>query len=143
MGHGSRKEKGMHLPTTEQVVEFFKALILPFLSLYQIYTSAVIDPKQKDKIAHILTTAVYATCFIGWIVLFSFGVVNDGFVAFGWTAFLSNACILTSLRLKFRNQLGIRGNVVGDFVASSFMSPQALAQMVMELKSAPVEEKEA
>jgi len=133
--HKDRREKGMHLPTKEQAFEFIKALFLPFLSLYKISTSAVIDPKQKDKINHALVTAVYATCFIGWIVLFCFGVVNYGFVALAWSLFFTNACILTNLRMNFREHLGIRGNAIGDFVASSFLYPQALAQMAMELNS--------
>lgn len=133
--HESRKEKGMHLPTKEQVVEFFKALFLPFLSVYKIYTSAVMDPKQKDKTTNLLLTAVYTTCYIGWIVLFCFGVVNHGFVALAWSLFFTNACILMALRMNFRANLGISGNFVADFFASLFMYPQALAQMVIELNS--------
>jgi len=133
--HESRKEKGMHLPTSEQILEFVIALLLPFVSLFKIYTSAVIDPKQKNTFANIFMTIAYASCYIGWIVLFCFGAVNDGFVAFAWTLFFTNACILTALRMHFRNTLGIRGNMVGDFTASSFLYPQALSQMVMELKS--------
>jgi len=131
--HESRKEKGMHLPTKEQVIEFFVALFLPFVSLYKIYTSTIIDPKQKDKTTNILMTAVYATCYIGWIVLFCYGSINHGFVAFAWSLFFIYVGILTALRMNFRGNLGIRGNVVGDFVASSLFYPQALAQMVIEL----------
>lgn len=133
--HESRKEKGMHLPTKEQAIEFFIALFLPFVSFYKIYASTIIDPKQKDKTTKILMTAVYATCYIGWIVLFCYGSINHGFDAFAWSLFIINACILTALRMHFRGNLGIRGNAIGDFFASSFFYPQALAQMVIELNS--------
>jgi choline-glycine betaine transporter len=134
----SRKEKGMHLPTMKQLSGFFIALVVPFVPLYNIYTSAVIDPKQKNNKFSIFVTAAYASCYIGCIVLFSFGVVNNGFVALGWTLFVTNACILTSLRMDFRTTLGIRGNFVGDFVASSILYPQALSQMASELESEKV-----
>jgi len=133
--HESRKEKGMHLPTKEQAVEFFMALFLPFVSLYKIYTSVVIDPKQKDKTINLLMTTVYATCYIGWIIFFCFGFINNGFVALAWSLFVTNACILTALRMRFRDNLGIRGNMTSDLFASSFFYPQALAQMVIELNS--------
>merc|ERR1712025_1245269 len=84
---------------------------------------------------NIFTTTVYGACFIGWIVLFIFGFVNNGFVALGWTFFFTNACMLTMLRMQFRDTLGLSGNAVGDFVASSFLYPQALSQMVIELES--------
>lgn len=131
----SRKEKGMHLPTKEQAVEFFIALFLPFVSLYKIYTSIVIDPKQKDKTINLIMTTVYASCHIGWIILFCLGYINNGFVALAWSLFITNAGILTALRMRFRDHLGIRGNVTSDFFASSFLYPQALAQMVIELNS--------
>lgn len=131
--HKIRKEKGMDLPTMEQTMEFFKALFLPFLSLYKIYSSSVIDPKQKHGSSNFLATAIYATCFLGWIGLFFFGLINDGFVALAWSFFLLNGCILTALRLQFRGRLGIHGNVISDFFFSSFLYPQTLAQMVVEL----------
>jgi len=133
--HEIRKEKGMDLPTVEETTEFLKALFLPFVSLYKIYSSALIDPKQNYKFTNLLTTAVYATCFLLWIALFSCGLINNGFVAFAWTVFFINGCILTSLRMGFRGRLGIRGNVIGDFVSSSFLYPQVLAQMVIELNN--------
>lgn len=131
----SRKEKGIHIPTMAQVIQFFGALVFPFVPLYAIYSSAIIDPKQKNKLVNILTTSVYGLCFIAWVILFFLGSVNHGFVAFGWTLFVINACILTGLRMHFREVLGYHGNVVGDFVASSILYPQALTQMMMELGS--------
>lgn len=131
----TRKEKGMHLPTMDHLSGFVIALLLPFVPLYNVYSSAVIDPKQKNKMISILLTAVYAIFYIGWIVLFCLGAVNHGFAALGWSLFCINAIILTILRMEFRNTLGIRGNVVGDLIASSILYPQALSQMSSELAS--------
>ncbi len=131
----SRKEKGMHFPSSKQGIKFVGALFLPFVPLYAIYNSTVMNPKQVHKTGHILLTFFYASCYIGWIVLFCLGTVNKGFVAFGWLLFLLNASILTSVRAKFRNALGYPGNVVADFVASSILYPQCLSQMMLELES--------
>lgn len=131
--HEARKEKGMDLPTSEHTVEFFKALLLPFVSMYKIYNSSVINPKQKQGIGNMMATAAYTTCFIGWVALFVCGLINDGFVALAWSIFFVNGIILTTLRMQFRERLGIRGNVIGDFCLSSFLYPQVLAQMVVEL----------
>jgi len=131
--HTTRKEKGMHLPTKQHTIEFFVGLVVPFVSFYKIYTGMVIDPKQKQKTASMLTSAVYATCYVGWIVLSCFGgLVNHGFTALALSLFLINALVLVSLRMQFRTTLGIRGNAFGDFVAASLFYPQALAQMVIE-----------
>ncbi|KAL3786673.1 hypothetical protein ACHAWO_013333 [Cyclotella atomus] len=56
---------------------------------------------------------------------------ND--LAFAWTVFFINACILISVRLEVRTKLGITGNVVGDFIACSFMYPQGLLQMKKQM----------
>lgn len=125
------KELGVELPTKQQVTGFVKNLFLPFLSLHSIYTA--LDIKDKKKTVIFLTTAAYAFCHFAWIALFICGTINYGFVAFGWTAFFINACILTSLRLDFRVKHGIGGNIAGDFVASSFLYPQALLQFELHL----------
>jgi hypothetical protein len=78
-------------------------------------------------------TAIYASLHFLWIALFACGKINYGFVAFAWTVFFINACILISVRLEVRTKLGISGNIVGDFVACSFMYPQGLLQMEKQL----------
>ena len=75
--------------------------------------------KGKNTAGNVLLTGAYAMCHIGWIALFICGTINYGFVAFGWSVFFLNACILTSLRMHVRGKLGISGNFVGDFVAGS------------------------
>eukprot|EP00979_Chaetoceros_neogracilis_P008315 scaffold1853_cov287-Chaetoceros_neogracile.AAC.17 len=130
--HPSRKENGMGFPTGAQSVEFVKGLLLPFMSLHAIYTA--MDTKRNHRLSILLTTISYGVVFLAMIGLFICGVISNGFIAFGWTAFLLNACILTSLRVSVRERLAIRGNIVADFLVSSFLYPQALAQMVLELK---------
>ena len=131
----SRKEKGMHMPTIKQTTQFFAALFFPFVSVYVICMSPVIDPKQNKKVLSTLITLVYTGLFIAWIVVFVMGTINDGFVALGWTLFFANAVILTGLRRSFRDALGYPGNVAGDMLASSFLYPQCLCQMMLELQS--------
>lgn len=48
--------------------------------------------------------------------------------------------MLTALRMDVRAKLGIGGNFVGDFVASSFLYPQALLQMELQLAEDDFEE---
>lgn len=133
--HESRKEKGMHLPTSNQTTQFFAALFFPFVSVYVICMSPVIDTKQNKKVFSALITLVYTGLFIAWIVVFGMGTINEGFVALGWTLFFANAIILTGLRRSFRDALGYPGNVAGDMLASSFFYPQCLCQMMLELQS--------
>ena len=47
--------------------------------------------------------------------------------------FFINAVLLISVRNEFRTKLGITGNLVGDFVACSFMYPQCLLQMEKQM----------
>lgn len=128
------KGLGIEFPTSQQTRGFIKNLFLPFISLHSIYST--LDLKGKHKKANLAIAAAYFTCFLGWIALFICGVINYGFIAFGWTAFFLNACILTSLRMDVRSKMGVGGNIFGDFVASSFLYPQALLQMEMELEHA-------
>lgn len=122
---------GIEFPTSKQVVGFFKNLLLPFLSLRSIYSS--IDMKGNQTVVNLLLTGAYAICHFGWIALFACGTINYGFIAFGWSAFFLNAFILASLRMTIRGKLGISGNIVGDFIAGSFLYPQALLQMELQL----------
>ena len=133
--HDSRKEKGMDLPTKKQFLEFFKGLVFPFIPLRQIYSSGIVDPKHQNARTNLCMTAVYALCYVGWIALFICGTINHGFVALGWALFFINACILSVLRMHFRERLGIDGNIIGDFCACSFFYPQAFVQMILEIES--------
>lgn len=125
------QELGIEFPARNQIVGFFKNLILPFLPLYSIYSS--LDLKGNHTTVNLLATGAYSLCHFGWIALFACGTINYGFIAFGWSAFFLNACILTSLRMTVRGKLGIGGNIAGDFISGSFLYPQALLQMELQL----------
>ena len=87
------------------------------------------DMKKKHVKWNLFMTAVYAVIHFGWIALFACGAINYGFVAFAWMFFFINSVLLLSVRNEFRMKLGISGNLVGDFVGSSFMYAQCLLQM--------------
>ena len=95
------KGLGIEFPTSQHTRGFIKNLFLPFISLRSIYST--MDLKGKHKKIYLALTAAYTACFFAWIALFVCGVINYGFIAFGWTAFFLNACILTSLRMDVRS----------------------------------------
>lgn len=125
------KKEGIVTPSVSDVALLLKNLLFPFVPLYSVYSA--LDLKKKRGNFNTFMTAVYALFHFLWIALFGCGVINYGFVAFAWTVFFINACILISVRLEVRNKLGISGNIVGDFVACSFMYPQGLLQMEKQL----------
>ena len=125
------KELAIKFPSSRHILGFLKNLVLPFIALHSIYST--VDLKCKHTKVNALLTGAYALCHFGWIALFICGTINHGFVAFGWSAFFLNACIVTSLRTDVRGKKGIGGNFVGDFVAGSFLYPQALLQMELQL----------
>lgn len=129
--HPSLKASGIDLPSIEDVGDFVKSALVPFVTLYSIYTA--MDTKGQHATVNKLLTAIYAAFHLGWIVLFSFGTYNYGFVAFAWSMFFINACILTSVRSHVRGKFGLQGNIVGDFTAGSFLYPQALVQMETQI----------
>ena len=129
--HPTLMKCGMNLPSSGHVSKFVKNIFFPFVPLYHIYSS--IDLKRRHEWSNGVTTVVFGAMHFGWILLFCFGFINNGVTAFGWTLFFINACILTSLRMHIRGLLGISGNIVGDFIAGSFLYPQGLLQMELQL----------
>jgi len=133
LGHISKELQGFGVvvPDKMEVTGFFFNLFLPFVSLNSI--CAALDPDNNRHIYRVLVTSVYTLLFLAWIALFICGTINEGFVAFAWTAFFANSCILTSLRMDVRRKFGLEGNITGDFIASSFLYPQGLLQMQIQL----------
>lgn len=129
--HPIMKEEGIVTPSVSEFGLLIKNLIFPFIPLYSIYTA--LDLKKKHAKYNMFMTTVFALLHFLWIALFGCGAINYGFVAFAWTVFFINACLLISVRLEVRSKLGIAGNIVGDFAACSFMYPQALLQMEKQL----------
>jgi hypothetical protein len=120
-----RIERGMHLPTHFQVVEFVKALFVPFFSLYQVLNAAY----PKSKTMNFVTSAFYGLLFVTWVALFiSYGTYTS-MLAWGWAIMFSAAVLLASIRNGFRERYNLRSNVLGDFIASCFLWPQVLTQM--------------
>jgi hypothetical protein len=120
-----RIERGMHLPTKFQAVEFVKALFVPFFSLYQVLNAAY--PKSKKM--NFVTSAFYGLLFITWVALFiSYGTYT-AMLAWGWAIMFCAAVLLASIRNGFRERYNLRSNVLGDFIASCFLFPQVLTQM--------------
>ena len=128
--HEDRKARGMDLPTKFQVREFFVGLFFPFYSLYRILVLL-----EKKAIFRFTLISFYFSFYVMWIAFFCLSEKNFGYVAFGFTCFFMNACILTYVRALVRDQFSLDGNVVGDFLASSFFYPQALCQILYEFEN--------
>ena len=128
--HQDRIDRGMGAPTNVQIVEFWKALFLPFLAFRTVLFQT--HPKPKDAMGNNLATGVYALVFIGMIGFWAGRATSLAFVGVGWAAFFFNACFLCTLRGAVRGQNNIDGNIFFDFLASSFMYPQVLVQMMVE-----------
>jgi len=126
--HEDRVARRMDKPTRFQVVEFFTGLFLPFYSLYRVLAALHYKPKSKYGM-----TALYFSFHVMWIVFFGLTGKNKGFLAFGFTCFGMNACILTVARMDVRSRYKLDGNIVADFVACSLFYPQALCQMMVEM----------
>jgi hypothetical protein len=120
-----RVERGMHMPTQFHVVEFFKALFVPFISFYQILNAAY----PKNKVTNALNTVIYGFTFVTWVALFAAYGANKALLAWGWSMLFCHAAILGAVRNGFRGRYGLRSNVLGDFMASCFLWPQVLTQM--------------
>ena len=129
MVHEERVAMGMDLPTGFQVTEFFIGLVLPFYSVFRITDGLEYEAQAKYSL-----TFWYFTFYALWIVLFSLSGQSFGYVAFGFTCFFMNACILTPIRMAVRERYSLEGNIVADFIATSFFYPQALCQMLFELQ---------
>jgi choline-glycine betaine transporter len=129
--HPAMKEAGIVPPPASDLCVLLKNVLFPFLSVYKIYSG--VDMKKQNKKFTLFTTAVYACIHFLWIALFACGSINYGFIAFGWMFFFVNAVLLVGLRSDIRGKLGIGGNLVGDFIAGSFMYPQGLLQMERQL----------
>jgi hypothetical protein len=120
-----RVERGMHLPTSFQAVEFFKALFVPFISLYQILSAVY----PKNKVTNFFTTLLYGMFHVTWVGLFAAFGANEALVAWGWGMLFCSAVFLGAIRSGFRARYNLRSNLLGDFMASCFLWPQVLTQM--------------
>ena len=108
-----RVERGMHLSTQFQVVEFVEALFFPFFSLYQVLSAAYPKNKQRNMFA----AAANGLFFITWVALFIAYGTYTSLLGWAWTM------MLASIRNGFRERYNLRSNILGDFIASCFVWP--------------------
>lgn len=129
-GNVNPKRKALQMDNVSgvQLVEFFKALFVPFLSLSQILSAAY--PKNTKK--NMASVAAYSIMYYGWIGMFIAYGVNKAWLPVAWTLFFCAATFLCAIRSGFRSRYSIRSNVVADFISSLFIWPQVLSQMALE-----------
>jgi hypothetical protein len=128
--HPERVSLGMDKPTSFQTSQFFTSLFFPFFTLKRALRH--VYPKESNSMFVNSLSGIYALVFLGWIAFFISSVKSRLFFAVGFCALFTNGCILTSLRVTVREKLNIQGDVIGDFLASTFFYPQVLTQILCE-----------
>ena len=140
--HPDRVALGLDKPSSFEIKEFLTGLLAPFYSLYRILVANDYSPKSTYSM-----TLIYFAFHVMWIVFFSLTGENFGYVAFGFSCFFMNACMVTYVRMNLRERFSLKGNLLGDFAAGSFFYSQAFCQMMVELdfqaNSSPIAEEEA
>jgi BCCT, betaine/carnitine/choline family transporter len=123
----SRIELAMHRPTSAQVIEFFRGLLLPFVSFYQILAQT--SPEAPFTNASL--AMLYMVCYLGWIALWILLQRRRLSGLYGLRCLLFGAAgvMLGTFRRGYRKQYNLRSNIFGDYIASWFFWPQVLAQM--------------
>ncbi|KAG7354598.1 BCCT family transporter-domain containing protein [Nitzschia inconspicua] len=125
------RQKVMPFPNGTVTKNFFVALLVPFVPYHQLLS--FVYPKPRSKTSNMILTGIYATFHLLWISLFISMTVSRGFQAIAWTAFVLNGCILTHLRSSIRERYRIEGNLFHDLLMSTFVWPQVLSQLSVEL----------
>jgi hypothetical protein len=131
--HPDRQAKGMDLPKREEVYGFFQGLLVPFVSFHRILSAMY--PKPSSRISNFALTAVYTLIHTAWIALFCLVKSSRGLQAWAWTAYFTNAVVLTWLKRRYRSSRRVHGNGVGDFISSLFAWPQVFAQLTIGLSN--------
>jgi BCCT, betaine/carnitine/choline family transporter len=127
----ARIEMGMNLPTHFQVVEFFKGVFVPFVSLNQVLT-ATYPQNHKTNLA---TTICYALAYSCWTSVFFASWAYPGLSGLAMTMFLMTGGLLCLIRMGFRSHYNIRSNRIGDWIAGTFVWPQVFVQMRLQCVS--------
>jgi BCCT, betaine/carnitine/choline family transporter len=134
----ARVEMGMNLPTHFQVVEFFKGIFVPFVSLNQVLT-ATYPENPKTNLA---TTICYAVAYMCWVCVFFASWAYPGLSGLAMTTFLMTGGLLCLIRMGFRSHYNIRSNRIGDWLASTFVWPQVFVQMRLQCVSPAAKHKQ-
>jgi hypothetical protein len=130
--HEARIAIGIDVPTKTHVTEFFQGLLVPMLSVFQIQSA--MHPKPTQKFSNMFFTFVFSAVHFTWMALFVLVASTPAMRAWGWAAYFVNGVLLTGMKLHFRTTRRVHGNVIGDFVSSTFFWPQVLAQLKIELQ---------
>jgi BCCT, betaine/carnitine/choline family transporter len=123
----ARIELAMHRPTSVQVVEFFRGLLLPFVSFYRI----LVEIYPGTPFCNAALAVSYMVCYLEWIALWILlqwrhltGLYSLRCILFG-----AAGLVLGTFRRGYRKRYNLRSNIFGDYIASWFFWPQVLAQM--------------
>jgi len=125
-----RIERGMDLPLKSHVTEFFKGLLIPFLSLYQILRVTY----PRNTLLNKLTAGIYAIFFVTALALFCTISKYQAVKGWAWASFFCAGSLLGVIRNGFRSRFNLRSTIVSDFFGSLFFWPQVLAQLAVECK---------
>jgi BCCT, betaine/carnitine/choline family transporter len=129
----ARVDLGLDKPSRRHVIEFVKGLVAPFVSLHQILASTY----PKTPLSNGAVVVSYAICYLGWISLLGASSAYPELRSLGWTLFVVSGGILCMIRAGFRAKYNLRSNGLADVIASSFVWPQVLTQMRIQLDSTP------
>lgn len=121
----ARVEKQMHRATNDQILEFFKGLVVPFVSLHQILSATY---PQNPK-TNALVAGCFGVCFVVGVSLALAAFFYPGFHGLAWTIMLMTGIQLAIIRSGFRSLHNLRSNSLADFTSSMFLWPQVLTQM--------------
>jgi Cys-rich protein (TIGR01571 family) len=113
------------LPTKFQCVEFVKGLFIPFVPLNQVLRSTY----PENPRTNMMVVACYTVGYASWVVVFLVSLSRQHLAGFATTIFLMTGGMLGLIRLGFRTRYHLRSNYVADWMASTFLWPQVLAQM--------------
>jgi BCCT, betaine/carnitine/choline family transporter len=129
----ARAEIGMDVPTEFQCIEFVKGLLIPFVSLSQVLNSSY----PENPSTNIAVVACYAMGYVCWICFFLSSLAHRHLSGLAMTIYLMTGGILGLIRMGFRTRYNLRSNYVADWMTSTFLWPQVLAQMRMHCVGRP------
>jgi BCCT, betaine/carnitine/choline family transporter len=135
LGHVStaRVKLGMHQASHFHLVEFSKALLIPFVSLHQVLAAAY----PTNKRTNLCVACSYALCYCTWVLLWLLSFTSYGQIGVTWTIFVITGCILATVRSGIRTHYNVRSNVIADLSTGIFMWPQVLTQMRLHCETRP------
>jgi BCCT, betaine/carnitine/choline family transporter len=129
----ARAELGMDLPTKFQFIEFVKGLFIPFVSLNQVLNSAY----PENPKTNVVTAGCYAVGYVCWIVVYFASLAHPRLTGFATTLCFMTGGTLGLIRMGFRTKYNLRSNYLADWLTSTFVWPQVLAQMQLQCVVSP------